>query len=150
MWDNILSLFSDLDDNKDLNLGNDRLKVATAALLIHATYIDGRATTDERQSLETLLKKHYNLSPEETNRLIINAEREEKDAVDLYRFTKVLKDHLDQPGRQNIVEMLWEIVLADDELHEFESNLVWRVSELLGVSTQDRIALKKKVEATRQ
>ncbi len=39
--------------------------------------------------------------------------------------------------------MLWEIVLADGVLHEFESNLVWRASELLGVSTQDRVRLEE-------
>ena len=42
--------------------------------------------------------------------------------------------------------MLWEIVLADRELDRFEENLVWRVAELLGVSSQDRISLKQKVQ----
>ena len=54
---------------------------------------------------------------------------------------------LDQDGRQRMVEMLWEIVLADGVLHEFESNLMWRASELLGVSTQDRVRLRKLVES---
>jgi uncharacterized tellurite resistance protein B-like protein len=30
---------------------------------------------------------------------------------------------------------------------EFESNLVWRVAELIGVSTRDRVILRKTVEA---
>ena len=38
------------------------------------------------------------------------------------------------PGRKQIIEMLWEIAMADPAAHEFESNLVWRVAELLGVS----------------
>ena len=48
-------------------------------------------------------------------------------------------------GRKRIIEMLWEMAMADGVVHEFESNLVWRVSELLGVSARDRVTLKKLV-----
>jgi uncharacterized tellurite resistance protein B-like protein len=37
--------------------------------------------------------------------------------------------------------------MADGVLHEFESNLVWRAAELLGVSTRDRVRLRKLVES---
>ena len=69
------------------------------------------------------------------------------DAVDLYRFTSVLCRELDQDGRKRVVEMLWEVVLADGVVDEFETNLVWRVAELIGVSTRDRVTLRKMVEA---
>ncbi len=42
--------------------------------------------------------------------------------------------------------MMWEIVFADGEVHEFEDNVVWRVAELLGVSSRDRIRLRKRIE----
>jgi uncharacterized tellurite resistance protein B-like protein len=54
---------------------------------------------------------------------------------------------LNQDGRKRIVEMLWEVVMADGVVHEFESNLVWRTAELLCVSTRDRVMLRKAVEA---
>ncbi len=43
--------------------------------------------------------------------------------------------------------MLWELVYADGEVNEFEDNVVWRVSELLGVSPRDRIRMRQEVEA---
>ena len=52
---------------------------------------------------------------------------------------------LDQEGRQRIIEMLWEMAMADGVVHEFEANLVWRAAELLGVSTRDRVRLRKMV-----
>lgn len=147
MWDQIASLFSGIEEEDTVSLKEEQIKIAVAALLVHATFIDGIAAENEMQSLKHLLKKQYDLSSEEMVELLAHAHKEEKEATDLYRFTRVLKEHLDQDGRQNIVEMLWEIVLADDQLHEFESNLVWRISELLAVSSRDRIALKQKVEA---
>ena len=38
----------------------------------------------------------------------------------LYSFTSALCRELDQEGRQRIVEMLWDIVLADGVLHEYK------------------------------
>ncbi|MEM7619538.1 MAG: TerB family tellurite resistance protein [Pseudomonadota bacterium] len=147
MWDQITALFSGLGADETVALPNDQLQVAVAALLIHATFVDGYSNETEMKQVQHVLKEHFQLSSEQMVILLAESQKQEKEAVDLYRFTRVLKQHLDQDGRQCIVEMLWEIVLADNELHEFENNMVWRVSELLGVSTRDRIALKKKVES---
>jgi len=41
--------------------------------------------------------------------------------------------------------MMWEIVFADGRVNEFEDNLMWRAADLLGVSSRDRIALRRRV-----
>ena len=43
--------------------------------------------------------------------------------------------------------MLWEVVMADGVIHEFEFESVWRTAELLGVSTRDRVTLRQAVAA---
>ena len=48
-----------------------------------------------------------------TTRLIRDAEAREREAVDLYGFTSVLSARLDQDGRERIIEMLWEMAMAD-------------------------------------
>ena len=125
----------------------DELQLAAAALLVHAAVIDGNTAQDELEKLKVLLQERFALSESEADRLIEEGKTRERDAVYLYRFTSVLCRELDQDGRKRIVEMLWEMVMADGELHEFEDNLVWRVAELLGVSARDRITLKKAVAA---
>ena len=69
----------------------------------------------------------------------------ENEAVDLYRFTSLINRTLDEPGRLGIVEMMWEMIFADGRVNEFEDNLMWRVADLLGVSSRDRIALRRRV-----
>jgi len=59
-----------------------------------------------------------------------------------------LKRTADETERLAIVEMMWEIVYADGHVHEFEDNTIWRVAELLGVSTRDRMTLRHKVAQT--
>jgi uncharacterized tellurite resistance protein B-like protein len=135
------------DEGRAGNLREEELRLAAAALLVHASQIDGEVAPEERKTLKAVLKARFAIDDAEFAKILKNAEALEHDSVDLYGFTSVLCRELDQDGRQRIVEMLWEIVLADGVLHEFESNLVWRASELLGVSTQDRVRLRKLVES---
>lgn len=149
MFEKIKELFADLtgDTPSDRDLTEDEFQLAAAALLVHATHIDGTIEKSETQKLHEILCARFDMTSSDATKLIREAEIKEQDSVDLFGFTSVLTRNLDQPGRQKIVEMLWEIVLADGIIHEFENNLVWRASELLGVSTQDRIRLRKEVEA---
>ncbi len=47
--------------------------------------------------------------------------------------------------RLRIAEMMWNPVSADGQASELEDNVVWRAADLLGVSSRDRIDLKRRV-----
>ncbi|MCT8972332.1 TerB family tellurite resistance protein [Microbaculum marinisediminis] len=121
-------------------------RVATAALAVHAIAVDGIVDEPEKVKLRLLMQQKFDLNDDETSRLIAEARRRDLEAIDLYAFTSVLKRALDEDGRRGVVEMLWELVYADGEVHEVEDNFIWRVAELLGISSRERIALRKRVE----
>lgn len=125
--------------------GEDDYRVAAAALLFHAIAVDGVVSRLEREKLAEVLMRRYQLNQEGVRKLIADAETADNEAIDLYGFTHVLKKHLDAAGRERIIELMWTVVYADGSVHEFEDNVIWRVAELLGVSSQDRIRLKHAV-----
>ncbi|WMS44840.1 TerB family tellurite resistance protein [Acuticoccus sp. MNP-M23] len=127
--------------------GSDDPKLSVAAILVHVIAVDGVVTDDEKRRLREVLASNYGLTAEETEQLVEEATVREDDAVDLYSFTSVLKRELDDAGRHKVVESMWEIVFADGEVSEFEDNVVWRVAELIGISTRDRMTLRHKIEA---
>jgi uncharacterized tellurite resistance protein B-like protein len=149
LWNKLKDLVEgvDQDSSRAKNLREEELRQAAGALLITAGGIDGRFETEEERKVKALLQTRFDLEPDEVRQLFEESAERERDAVDLYRFTSVLCRELDQDGRKRVVEMLWEVVLADGQVDEFESNLVWRVAELIGVSTRDRVTLRKQVEA---
>ena len=120
-------------------------RLAAAALLIHASTIDGNMTGSEREKLHALVKSRFELDDAATEELIDVSTLAENEAVDLYRFTSLINRTLDEAGRLGIVEMMWEMIFADGRVNEFEDNLMWRVADLLGVSSRDRIALRRRV-----
>ena len=119
-------------------------RLAATALMIHVISLDGEPSAIEKDKLHSLIESRFGLDPGTADRLITAATLVEGEAVDLYHFTSVIMRAVDEPGRVRIVEMMWELVFADGKVSEFEENVVWRAADLLGVSSHDRIALKRR------
>jgi uncharacterized tellurite resistance protein B-like protein len=120
---------------------------AAAALLVHIATLDGALTDAKRSKLHAILEAQFTLDAAATDELIAAAAADDREAVDFYHFTSLLMRTLDEAGRLRIVEMLWEMVYADGKVSEFEANVMWRVADLLAVSSRDRIALRERVAA---
>jgi uncharacterized tellurite resistance protein B-like protein len=124
-------------------------RLAAAALLVHIVSIDGKASAAELTMLHRLLELRFELDAAATDDLIAAATRAEGEAVDLYHFTNLLMRSLNEEGRARIVEMMWELVYADGAATEFEESVIWRAADLLGISANERIALKHRAAAGR-
>lgn len=144
MFDKISKLFGGKAAEETADNG---LALATAALLVQVSKADGDFSAEERAALMANLIEHFDLTDAVAAEILERAEKSQEDATCLYRFTKAITDELDQEGRQDIVRLLWRIALADDHLDTFEANVLAKVAGLLGVSPQDRVALKHEVEA---
>ena len=150
MLKEIKSFFADLTGGKEAaHFDDSDYRVAAAALLVHVATLEKELSESGRARLQALLKTRFELTDELTEELIDAAVAADHEAVDFYHFTSLLNRTLNEEGRQRIVEMMWEMVYADGRVTEFEDNVMWRVSDLLGVSTRDRIALHQEVAGER-
>jgi uncharacterized tellurite resistance protein B-like protein len=127
----------------------DDYRLAAAALLVHAASIDGAISDLERDKLHAVIKQRFELDDAETDELIAEASEAEQESIDLYKFTARLNHSLNEAGRARVVEMMWQIICVDGIITEFEDNLVWRAADLLGISRNERIALRERVMAAR-
>jgi uncharacterized tellurite resistance protein B-like protein len=149
LFDQIKSL---LGLQEDQNL-SDRVtldkNLAAAALMVHVIAADGKIAPEEEHRLDNILREHYSVSDAEAKTLAKAAKLAQNDAVDMYRFTSILKTEMEENERLALIEDLWEMVYADGEIHEFEDNFVWRVAELIGIRSRERMVLKQRVLARR-
>ena len=124
-------------------------RLAATALLIHVISLDGEPSETEKRKLHALLEYRFDLDPGTADKLVADATLVEGEAVDLYHFTSVIMRSVNEEGRLRIIEMTWELVFADGHVTEFEDNIVWRAADLLGISSRDRLNLKRRVADSR-
>lgn len=120
---------------------------AAAGLLVEAALLDGHFHDAERSRIADLLRKRFGLSGPDADSLIATAEAAAADNVEIYTITRVVGDHFDPAERVRMIEMLWEVVYADGELDDYESNMMRRVAGLLYVTDQESGAARKRVLA---
>ena len=121
--------------------------LATAVLLTRVATVDSEMSEVRREKLRTLLKSDFGTDDQTATQLIELAAKVDRNAVDLYRFTRQLNEVLDEEGRLQTVRMMWEIAYAEGNANEFETNVIWRAADLLGVSSRQRIELRQRVSA---
>ena len=92
---------------------------------------------EEREKIASLVRSRFELSAEEASEILDLAEAKVEDSVQVFGFTRVLKDAFDHEERVEMMEMLWQVVYADGELHDMEASLMRRVSGLLFVSDRE-------------
>ena len=149
MLDQIKSIFGLLAGDEPSEKAATDKNLAAAALMVQVMAADGKITLEEEAKLQAVLREHYSVSDTEARELEVAARKAQSESVDLYSFTSILKSEMDEQERLALIEDLWEMVYADGELHEFEDNVVWRVAELIGIPSRERMVLKQRVLARR-
>ena len=119
------------------------LQIAVSKILVRTAKIDDEFHILEEQKILELLNKYFSLNDEDSKNLMELGISEEKSATDLYTYTNTIKKSLELNERKKIIEMMWQIIVTDDNFDPYENNLVWRVAELIGISTRERVQIKK-------
>ena len=145
MLKELKSFFADLGgEEKPKPFDDSDYRLSAAALLGHVATLDHGLNAADRVKLHDLLKARFTLDDALTEELIDAAVAADQDAVDFYHFTHILMRALDEDGRRRVIEMMWEMAYSDRKVSEFEDNVMWRVADLLGISTRERIELKER------
>jgi uncharacterized tellurite resistance protein B-like protein len=124
-------------------------QLAAAALLIRVATVDSEMSEARLGKLHAVLQSGFDLDDLATVKLIEHADAAARRAIDLYHFTRQLNAVLDDEGRRRVVEMMWKIIFADRSASASENNIVWRAADLLGVSSRQRIDLRRRIAAER-
>ena len=141
MIDQIKQFFSTRIDEPDGEPVHQR-QLAAAALMVEIMVIDRTLDEQEQEIIRQLLENQFSLSHEEIETLVRLAHSEVNDATSLFQFTRLINDHFDVHEKRELIENLWRVAFADDQLDKHEEALIRRISELLYVSHTDFIQAK--------
>lgn len=120
-------------------------RLATAALLMEMARMDESIAPDERRRVTQVLQSFFQLSTQESTALQELAEQTAQQAASYHEFTAQLNKHFSQERKIQVIEYLWEVAYADDQLDKYEEHFVRKIADLLHVSHKDFIASKHRV-----
>ena len=132
---------------EDLGAREHALRVATALLLIEVAKADFAEDAAEDEVLILSLKQFFALDDAAAALLLDEARSTSDRAVELQQFTRRLHEQLSVAEKLRVVEMLWQVALADKTLDKHEDHLVRRIAELLYVPHSDLIRIRNRVRA---
>ena len=72
--------------------------------------------------------------PKIVEECLVKAFENKDNSRSLYFYTSRLNKSYSDEQKIQLIEVLWEIILSDNELHDFETNLIRRLAGLLYIS----------------
>ena len=120
------NLKDDEEDSKNLEL--------ICGLMIEAAFTDGKIEESEIKKIKFSLVNVFDEDAEEVDLVLNQAIKNKNNSKSLHYYTSFINKNFDNDKKILLIEALWEIVLSDGEIHDFESNLIRRLAGLLYIS----------------
>ena len=103
-------------------------------LMIEAANIDGTVDQKELNKISKVLIEVFHEDSKEVEMELTKCLEELDQHKSLHYFTSKINKLYDEEKKIKLIEILWEIILEDGTIHDFESNLIRRLSGLLYIS----------------
>ena len=99
-----------------------------SALLVHAAKIDEIYSEHEKDLVKSFIKSY--LKDDDVNEILKKAEEIENNSNQLLNFTNIIKQN-SMDIKKDIVEHLWKVIISDNTVDQYESNLMRRICGLI-------------------
>ena len=117
--------------------------IGIAALLIHAAKIDEIYSEKEKKIILNFIDNNI-ADNTTTKKIMAEAEKLEADSNQLLNYTKIIKDS-SVKIKSEIIEQLWKILISDNNVDLYESNLMRRICGLIYFSDKESGEIKMKL-----
>ena len=113
--------------------------IGISALLVHAAKIDEIYSEHEKDLIKNFIKSY--LEDDDINETLKEAEEIENNSNQLLNFTNIIKQNpIDI--KKDIVEHLWKVIISDNTVDQYESNLMRRICGLIYFSDKECAEIK--------
>ena len=105
-----------------------------SGLMIEAANTDGEVKQEELNKISHSLINVFKEDPKVVEVSLMKAFENKDNSKSLYYYTSKLNKSYSNENKIKLIEVLWEIILSDNEIHDFETNLIRRLAGLLYIS----------------
>ena len=120
--------------------------IGISALLVHAANIDETYSDHEKDLIKDFIKSY--LKDDDSNEILKQAEEIEKNSNQLLNYTNIIKKN-SMDIKKDIIEHLWKVIISDNSVDQYESNLMRRICGLVYFPDKECAEIKLKLLNTK-
>ena len=113
--------------------------IGISALLVHAAKIDENYSDHEKEIIKEFIKSY--LKDENSDKILKKGEEIEKNSNQLLNYTNIIKQN-SLEIKKDIIEHLWKVLISDNTVDQYESNLMRRICGLIYFSDKECAEIK--------
>ena len=121
--------------------------IGIVSLLIHAAKIDAEIYTDNEKKIISNFVDNVADKDMSVQKIISEAEKLEADSNQLLSYTKIIKDSPFEMKKE-VIEQLWKILISDNNVDQYESNLMRRICGLIYFSDKESGEIRMRLSKT--
>ena len=120
--------------------------IGISALLVHAANIDEIYSDHEKELVKDFIKSY--LKDDNVNEILKNAEEIESNSNQLLNYTNIIKQK-SLEIKKDIIEHLWKVIISDNTVDQYESNLMRRICGLIYFPDKDCAEIKLQIMSSK-
>ena len=145
MLNSLKNIFKQSENESQENSSKKQLSLL-CGLMLEAAHVDGKIDQIEIDRISKILTVNFHEEQSAVELELQNSLKEIHKPKSLHSFTSKLNKELSNKKKDLLIETLWEIILIDGKVHEFESNLIRRLAGLLYISDVNCGNAKKRAQ----
>ena len=115
--------------------------IGISALLVHAANIDEIYSEHEKDLIREFIKSYLD---DDANEILKKAEEIEKNSNQLLNYTNIIKEN-SIDVKKDIIEHLWKVIISDNTVDQYESNLMRRICGLIYFPDKECAEIKLRI-----
>ena len=108
--------------------------IGISALLVHAANIDEIYSEHEKDLIKDFIRSY--LKDEDASKILEKSEKIESNSNQLLNYTNIIKQN-SMEIKKDIIEHLWKVLISDNTVDQYESNLMRRICGLIYFPDKD-------------
>ena len=132
---NILKNFFE-DNNKQKKDDTNDLEIL-CGLMIEAANSDGKIDNIEIEKINNSLITTFKEDEKQVQSVLEMAVKNKNNSKSLFFYTSKINKNYSYEKKLLLIEILWEVVLSDGQIHDYETSIIRRLAGLLYISDVD-------------
>ena len=131
----MINLLRNFFENKDIDQNSEDSNLELlCGLMIEAANSDGDIGAEEIKKIRETLINIFKENPDKVDSVLEQSIKNSNNSKSLYYYSSKINKNYSDEKKILLIEILWEIVLADGQVHDYESSIIRRLSGLLYIS----------------